>query len=78
MVDFDNRFKEKMEVHETPAVGGSELDDLLSGEWHKSFVADVRNITGCSHEEAFEVLAMVVDIRECAEQRGFKRGVNAR
>lgn len=46
-------------------------------EWHKAFVMKVQELTGCSHEEAFAVLGVVIDIKEASSQQGFQRGYDS-
>lgn len=39
---------------------------------HKKFVQDVSRITGCDHEQAFEVLGLVVELTQRAHLQGAK------
>lgn len=46
-------------------------------DWKRAFVTQARAITGCTHEQAFELLGLIIEIRELAEQRGYARGYNS-
>jgi hypothetical protein len=45
--------------------------------WHRAFVHKVQELIHCSHDEAFAVLGIVIDLRESSSQQGFQRGYDS-
>ena len=45
--------------------------------WHRDFVDKVRELTSSTHDQAFTVLGIVIDLREDSQQKGFSRGFDA-
>lgn len=45
-------------------------------KWHREFVQAAKSITGCTHEQAMELLGKVCEITQQVYMQGYNNGVD--